>query len=460
MSGAKAPTVTGASLSKWTMSYFAAALLSLLAAEALMAAGYGYPADGLQAPSTLVVVHLSAVGWLSLLMCGALFQFIPVLVNRPLAGARVMLPALLCIVPGLVSLVSGFMAMDGLLETAAPLLPMGGLLLCTGFAFAAGSIGLTLMRSRPLPIPSAFVAAGLAGLLVAVALGFVFTQVLGGTLAAPVFAHIAARGVPIHAAAGLGGWLAMCAVGVSYRLFPMFLLSPDAQGTGTRLAFLFAAGAVATAIAGGLAALYAGWPMPDVMLVAAIAAAGAAVFYGRDVINFYRARRRRDLELNMKVAALAFVSLALAVALPVVQAALGKSDTAIAASVYMAAFGWLSGLGLAKLYKIVPFMTWLECYGPVLGRAPTPRVQDLVREARAWPWFVLYIASVWAGTVAIALGSATGFRMAAAGTFAATAAIGVHLVRARKLSDVDGSRRFPEGSLRPSLLYSLAPGRR
>ncbi|MBU4531995.1 MAG: hypothetical protein KUA43_04685 [Hoeflea sp.] len=449
--------MTGASLSKWTLSYFAAALLSLLVAEALMAAGYGYPADGLRAPSTLAVVHLSAVGWLSLLMCGALFQFVPVLVNRPLAWAGLMLPALVFIVLGLVSLVSGFMAMDGLLETAAPLLPMGGLLLSAGFAMAVASIGLTLVRSRPLPIPSAFVATGLAGLIVAVALGLVFTQVLGGTLSAPVFAPIAAWGVPIHAAAGLGGWLAMCAVGVSYRLFPMFLLAPDPQGTGTRLAFLFAAAAVATAIVGGLAALFSGWPVPDVMRLAAVAAVGATVFYGRDVINFYRARRRRDLELNMKVAAIAFVSLAFAVLLPGALVALGRSETAVAACIYMAAFGWLSGLGLAKLYKIVPFMTWLECYGPVLGRAPTPRVQDLVREARAGPWFLLYFVSVWAGTVAMALGSATGFRIAAAGTFAATAAIAVYLVRARMLSDVDGSRRFPAGSLRPSLLYSLAP---
>lgn len=452
--------MTGGSLSKWTMSYFAAALLSLLAAEALMAAGYGYPAEGLEAPATLVVVHLSAVGWMSLLMCGALFQFVPVLVNRPLAWAGLTLPALLFIVLGLVSLVSGFMAMDGLLDTAAPLLPMGGLLLCTGFAMAAASIGLTLARSRPLPLPSVFVAAGLAGLVAAVVLGFGFAQVLGGTLAAPVFAEISARGVPIHAAAGLGGWLAMCAVGVSYRLFPMFLLSPDAQGFGSRLALVLAVGAVATAIIGGLAALFAGWSVPDVMLLAAIAAAGATVFYGRDVVNFYRGRRRRDLELNMKVAAFAFVSLALAVVLPGALVALGRSETAVAACVYMAVFGWLSGLGLAKLYKIVPFMTWLECYGPVLGRAPTPRVQDLVREGRAQPWFFLYFASVWAATAAITLGSATGFRIAAAGTFVATAAIALHLARARMLSDVDGVRRFPAGSQRPSLLYSLAPGGR
>jgi hypothetical protein len=136
------------------------------------------------------------------------------------------------------------------------------------------------------------------------------------------------------------------------------------------------------------------------------------------------------------------------------------AESVIAASVHLVAFGWLSGLGLAKLYKIVPFMTWLECYGPVLGRAPTPRVQDLVAEAGARPWFVLYFASVWAGTTALALGSAAGFRIAAFGTLAATAAIVVHLVRARMLSDVAASQRFIAGALRPSLLYSIAPGGR
>nr|WP_246245783.1 hypothetical protein [Mesorhizobium zhangyense] len=442
------------------MGYFAAALLSLLGAEALMAAGYGYPADGLRDPGTLVVVHLAAIGWLSLLMCGALFQFVPVLVNRPLAGAGLTLPALLSIVVGLVSLLSGFLAIDGLLETAAPFLPIGGFLLCLGFAMAAVAIGLTLARSRPLPLPAAYVAVGLAGLLAAASLGLVFTQVLGGTLSTPALMGIAARGVPVHATAGLGGWLTMCAAGVSYRLFPMFLLSPDPQGNGTRLAFMLSAGAATVAVGGGMAALLAGWTVPGVLLVAGLAAAGAAALYGRDVVNFYRGRRRRELELNMQIAVLAFASLGLAVVLAAPLAALAGGERGIAASIYLVAFGWLSGLGLAKLYKIVPFMTWLECYGPVLGRTPTPRVQDLVSEAAARPWFLLYFASVWAGTAALAFASAASFRVAAFGTLAATAAIIVHLVRARMLSDVAASQRFPEGALRPSLLYSIAPGGR
>ena len=56
---------------------------------------------------------------------------------------------------------------------------------------------------------------------------------------------------------------------------------------------------------------------------------------------------------------------------------------AISLSRRLIAFGWLSGLVLAKLYKIVAFLTWLGTYGPAMGRVPTPRVQDLVAERRA-----------------------------------------------------------------------------
>src|SRR5690606_41311188 len=89
------------SLSRWTMSYFVAAVVALLAAEALMLSGYGFPAAPIEAPSTLVLVHLVTLGWMSLLLCGALFQFVPVLVAKPLYSNWLPLPTLVSLGGGL-----------------------------------------------------------------------------------------------------------------------------------------------------------------------------------------------------------------------------------------------------------------------------------------------------------------------------------------------------------------------
>src|SRR5215469_10653272 len=124
----------GASLSRWTMSYFAAALLALVAAEVMMAVGYGFPHAALQAPETLILVHVVAIGWLSLLMCGALFQFVPVLVVRPLYSATLPLPTLLLLIAGLAALILGFLQLAGWLGPALPFFTLAGTLLGAGFA--------------------------------------------------------------------------------------------------------------------------------------------------------------------------------------------------------------------------------------------------------------------------------------------------------------------------------------
>ena len=156
------------------------------------------------------------------------------------------------------------------------------------------------------------------------------------------------------------------------------------------------------------------------------------------------------------MAAFAFANLAGAVTLTIVLLCLGELVRHAGAVIFLVSFGWLSGLGLAKLYKIVAFLTWLECYGPVLGKMATPRVQDLVVEPRAVKWFLLYFVAVWCATASLLLSFPLAFRSVASVMVIATSGIIVQLVRARRLADVKATLRLPNGVPRPPLLFSLA----
>lgn len=449
--------MVGVTLSRWTMSYFAAALVSLLTAECLMVAGYGFPGAPIAAPQTLVVVHIVAIGWLSLLLCGALFQFVPVLVAKPLYSNFLPLPALVLLGAGLVVLLCGFLQLGGTIKFGMSLLPVGATLLVLGFTCVLWNLGGTLWAARPLGLSARFVIIGLASLVAAAGLGIIFALVLGGATTETRLAELTAAGIPLHVIAGLGGWLTVTAMGVSYRLLAMFMLSPELEGVSTRGAFYLAAAAVTVAIIGGVVAICNTAGLGTVLFAAGLLALGAFALYGRDMFYLYRARKRRLIELNSRMAGVALANLAASVLLAVILVVAGTLVNHIGAVVFLVAFGWLSGLGLAQLYKIVAFLTWLECYGPVLGKTQTPRVQDLVVETRASKWFVLYFSAVWVGTVVLLAGPAWTFQVTAGIMFIATAGIAAQFVRARRLADVANALRLPEGAHRPSFLLSPSP---
>jgi len=446
----------GASLSRWTLSYFAVALLALMAAEVMMAAGYGYPHTGLRAPETLILVHVVTIGWLSLLMCGALFQFLPVLLARPLYSDRLALPALILLVAGLAALILGFLQLAGRVDPDLPCLALGGLLLGAGFALVLWNLARTVAAAQTVPLQAQFVIAGLLSVAATAAFGIVFTLMLGGVSSYEPFAVLTGAGLPLHIIAGLGGWLTFTAMGVSYRLLAMFMLAPETDRWSTRAALWLGVAALSIAVVGGTLAILTGGGLTAVLLAAGGVGLTALAFYGGDILHLYRARKRRNIELNSRMAVLAFASLAACIVLCVAALALGQLTEHVDAIVFLAAFGWLTGLGLAQLYKIVAFLTWLECYGPVLGKAPTPRVQDLVVEARAGKWFVLYFIAVWAGAATLVAGYPLIFRLSAAMMLVATVGILAQLVRTRRLADVKAALRLPQGAQQPRLLYALS----
>ncbi|MGY6247701.1 hypothetical protein ACXIUS_09095 [Bosea thiooxidans] len=442
-----------ASLSRWTMSYFAAALVFLLAAEAFAVTGIGYPAAGLAEPATLVLVHLVAIGWLSLAMAGALLQFVPVLVSRPLAFPQLALPALIVLVTGLLLLCAGFAILAGWIDGPLGLLPLAAASLLTGCALLGLMLVATLLSARPVTLFAFFVLTGLACLAVTALSGSAFATILSGRGGWLLNFAVLPDGVPFHALLGLGGWLGLIAFGVSYRLFVMFMMAPELPARRVRPVLLSAGLGLGIAFA-GLGAPFAGFEPGTGWVAAALAAlAGASAFYGRDILALYRARRRKALEINMLASIPAYGSLGLGIALLPIAVMGGAEDSIVAALAFLLTFGWLGGLTLAQLVKIVSFMTWLETYAPRLGRGPAPRVGDLVAMPRTGWWFGLYFGGVALGAVALYAGTASGFRWAVLPCFMGTAGIAAELVRVRRLSEINANAR-PPAHERPWLLIA------
>lgn len=451
----------GASLSRWTMAYFAASCVFLLLAEGLLVTGYGYPGAAIEAPPTLAVVHLLTTGWFGLLMSGALLQFVPVLVAKPLKGGGAALPGLAAIGIGEVSLVLGFMLMDRGGAFAAPLLSFGALGLSAGYLTIAGIVGFTLASAWPLALPAQFVGLGLVALLATLGLGATFALVLSGYLPSSWTGFLPA-GLPLHAALGLGGWLTVSAVGVSYKLLPMFLLSPDSASRGARRVWLAGAASIAMLLAAVFLSANDGDAgfVTSALTLALVFSLTALGFYAVDLHAIYHARRRPKLELNSLASIAAFAALFVGAGWLGVAAATGRLATDIAPIVYLLGFGWLTGLGLAKLFKIIPFLTWLECYGPILGRVPTPRVQDLVSEPRSRRWFLLFHAGVLLSTLALALDQPLLFRAGAGLQLGGSIALVAEFLRTRRLLEIVPDKRLPGGAIRPNFfLPSLQPTR-
>lgn len=444
----------GASLSRWTVSWFAAAIVLLVAAEALFALGFADPVTAPQGAETLAVVHLVTAGWLGLLMIGAALQFVPVIAVRPLRAVALSLPSLGLALAGDLALVAGFVALGRGSAAAPHLLACGAVMLTLGYGGAAVMLALTLLSARPLAAVPRLVALGLLALVATLVLGVGLANGLAGVLSGDWTAFVPDL-LPFHIAFGLGGWLTLTALAVSYRLLPMFLLAPE-PSRGPKHLFLLALAVLALLVV-ALVARAVGSDVERVVVVLTVAALASIAVHGRDLVTIVRSRRRREMEASGRASLAAFAALWVALALVVGAALFGRAGVVLPAAVHLVGLGWLSGLGLAQLGKILPFLTWLEYYGPVMGRRAVPRAQDLLPSRRIEPWFVVFHVGVWIGAIALLAGVSALYHFGALAQCVAVAALLVEFARTRRLTDLAAEHLRDEVS-RPHFLSTTDPG--
>ena len=331
----------------------------------------------------LAATHLMALGFLTMVMMGALLQMLPVVAGAPVARAH-QVSALVhpMLVMGTLALAWDFLS-GGTRVMAAALALLG-----SAFIVFIAAITASLLRARA-------AAATVRGMRLSVA-ALPLTVVLGMSLAVIRTWHVAlpfATLVTLHLAWGLGGWVGLLVIGVGIQVVPMFQTTPPYP----RIVAENLTPMIFSALLGwSLLRVLAGHAAPDSAGAFIFLAALGYALYAVITLALQRRKRRRIPDITVRFWRTGMVSL-LACALCGLSVLWpgGRSPMPIQLTWgILAIVGFGVSVVSGMLYKIVPFLVWLHLSARPDGRGRLSNMKQIISVRHANIQFWLHLASI------------------------------------------------------------------
>lgn len=360
--------------------FLSAPLFLVLAACALLLSG----SDALASrwsPALLGITHLLTLGFMAMVMCGAMLQLLPVLAGAPVPKPRLVAWAIH------LPLLSGTLLLSYALYFSAIFpLKFAIPLLAAAFATFLAAAIYSLARAPARNASTSAMLLALAGLSLTAGLGLLLAATLAGWINTPVLALTS-----LHAGWGLLGWTTLLVIGVAYQVVPMFQLTRAYPRTLTR----WLAGALFT-----LLLLWSAHPLlPDVAagwlaLATGLGLAGCFATFAGMTLRLQFQRKRRVADFTLQFWKLGMFSLLATIFLWLCgQASTHLNDSTF----YSLALGVLFIVGFAlsvimgMLYKIVPFLIWFHLQGKLPGKQ-VPHMKEIIPDSAARLHFRVHLA--------------------------------------------------------------------
>lgn len=325
-------------------------------------------------PGILAFTHLITLGYLAMVMFGAMFQLLPVLV-----GVRLQRPGPIStvihasLVAGTVLLATAFLSDHG------GLIGVAGVVLAMALGTFVIVMGHALWQARSVHDTVCAMKLAVVALTVTLLLGLLLVLTYLGSEWVP-----RSTVVELHLTWGLLGWAGLLLVGVAYQVVPMFQITAE---YAARLRRWFAWKVLLALITWSLLYLH----LPRLAWLPGMVLAAAYALFAVMTLRLQRRRLRRLPDVTVDFWYVGLVCLLLAVALWLAHQLLPQI---IRMQHYYLAAGVLVLVGAGgalisgMLYKIVPFLIWLHLNhrmqqaGQWQGSVPTMRQVIIDRNAR------------------------------------------------------------------------------
>lgn len=369
--------------------FFAVAPLFLMLAALMLAMGGSNPFADTHSAALLAATHCVTLGFMAMIMLGAIQQILPVVIGSPMPASR--LVAWLTFLPltvGTLLLSSGFMlGKPELLNLSWPLLGLAFLIF-----ISASLIGLA--RAPAQNATKTAILLSILSLAGAVTLGILLAHGYATGLMLP-YTKLATA----HINLALGGWVMLLIVGVSYQVVPMFQLTPNYPKWLT-------AGLTPAIFAVLLLNLALLLPEPAPHWIGFIAESLfwlLAACFAVVTLNLQSRRRRRAPDATLSFFRLGMLSLLFA-ALFSLASLLSPTTGDYLGTLSALAFllGFAMSLIQGMLYKIIPFLVWFHLFrgGIKAVKAGVPNMKEIIPEPWMWRHLWLHVSTLLAALLA------------------------------------------------------------
>jgi hypothetical protein len=336
-------------------------------------------------PGILAATHLLVLGYLTMVMQGALLQVVSVV-----TGGQPPKVKLLSTLIHITTTTGSLLLAAGLLIGGTALLHGAIALLGFSFTLFIGTIAAGLLKSSTRHDAGNRIGLSLACLAVTIGLG-IWLGLGHSTENIALDRHL----TDTHLTWGLIGWSCVLLITVAYEVIPMFQLTPVYPDWLRRyLVWILFVGLLSWSY-GTLART------GTLTLIGGILCALSLTAFALGTLWLQRQRKKKQLDATIHFWRLAMISLLLAITLWGAATAipdLGRSPTYPLALGILLIYGLFVSAVSGMLYKILPFLSWLHLSIKVtehkLSRRLIPNIKKIIPDERAGIQFWAHLATL------------------------------------------------------------------
>lgn len=351
--------------------YFIASIFSFVLLCGLMALSVPELQGHHFQPKLLALTHIATLGWITMIIFGAMFQLVPVVLEVKLFSARLGEVQFWLYTVGTAGLVYGFW----FFRVGAPMTVFAAIVTLAMLLFIINIVA-TMGRVKQWNLTGLFLLSSLVYLGITAVAGLLLSINLGY----PFISRIHLDYLKIHAHVGFIGWVAMVIMGVGLKLIPMFGLSHGFSTKPARVAFVL----VNIGLMGlSVEWLFTGaeWLLTSYVVILVLGLLSFIV----QLALILKHRMRRTFDLGMKHSVVAFSYFLLSILFGFMLAVVKIDDVKLKEGLIlmyggMIMLGFFSMLIVGQMYKIVPFLVWFHTFSDKVGKEPVPMLKDMFSE--------------------------------------------------------------------------------